>query len=503
LSTLDAEDNAQQYVIEWESLPESSNRSNSLGAMLKTIQIAAAGQNQAHKSTPTATPSRVPTASPTPTVTSTPSPTPDGSSFYVSPTGNDSNAGTANAPWRTIQRAANSLVPGQQAIVSSGIYPERVNISNSGTAADSIVLQAAPGADVQMLGFNVSGSYWTLAGFDVSTQANGSSGYGVYLTGSASNDLLQGNYIHELCHEGIYMDPSVSYITAIGNRIWRAEMAGINIDGLFDSIQGNEIWDTQQQPRKLGGIYKGCSTPSGSDADGMRFFGQHHDIRSNYLHDISFGTTANPNPHVDCFQTWGSTTRTVDDILIERNWCRWPSASNSTDNEVSMIEGLDGPVGLVTYQNNVFANMRQGVNVGSNVAGLIFWNNTWDHILQEAVIFEDARSPTDQIVNNIFYDVGQGQDAYACIPSGFPTISANDFIMRSGPTGTYCGGAPYFSLDPIFQNSGDSTGVGADYHLQSASPIKDLGATIGNVTNDYDGTPRPTGPGYSIGAFEE
>src|ERR1035441_2260638 len=32
--------------------------------------------------------------------------------YYVSPAGNDSNAGTQSSPWRTIQAGANNAVPG-------------------------------------------------------------------------------------------------------------------------------------------------------------------------------------------------------------------------------------------------------------------------------------------------------------------------------------------------------------------------------------------------------
>jgi hypothetical protein len=463
--------------------------------------------------TETATPSATPTASPmptvaatptlTPTLTPSPTPTPAGSIYYVSPTGNDSNAGSTEAPWRTIQHAANLLLPGQQAIIASGTYPERVTLSSSGTSDLPIVLRVASGAEVRVLGFVVSGSYWTINGFDISTQTNGTDGYGIYLTGNASYDIAQGNYVHELCREGIYMDPWVSHIAVTGNRIWGAEMSGITIDGIFDTVENNEIWDTQQAPRKLGGIYKGCVTPSGSDADAIRFFGQHHEIRSNYLHDIRSGTVANPNPHTDCFQTWGSNVRSVDDILIDRNWCRWPAASNSIDNEASMIEGVDGAVGCIMYQNNVFSDMRQGINVGTGVSATMVRNNTWDHILQEAVIFTDTRSQTDEIVNNIFYDVGQGGDSYACIPAGSPVIAANDFVMRNGSPGSYCSSAPYISVDPMFQYSGDSSGLGADYHLQSISPLSDNGVTLSDIPSDYDGTARPLGAGYSIGAFEK
>ncbi|HTY53979.1 MAG TPA: Ig-like domain-containing protein, partial [Candidatus Binataceae bacterium] len=276
--------------------------------------------------TATATSTRTPTPTPTtpppsPTATTTAS----GTVFYVAPNGSDSNNGSSGSPWLTIQHAANSLKPGQTAIVEAGTYDERVTITSSGTSSEPIALEVASSADVQMLGFNLSASYWVLNGFDVSTQTNGNNGIGIYISNSASYDTIENNYIHELCHEGIVMDPTVSYISVLNNRIWRAEMAGAQVDGLNNLIQGNEVWDTQQEPVIAGGIYSACVTPNGADADAFRFFGQNHVFRSNYMHDIYYATTVNPDPHTDCFQTWGEAGESTNNILIDRNWCVWPT----------------------------------------------------------------------------------------------------------------------------------------------------------------------------------
>jgi hypothetical protein len=43
---------------------------------------------------------------------------------------------------------------------------------------------------------------------------------------------------------------------------------------------------------------------------------------------------------------------------------------------------------------------------------------------------------------------------------------------------------------------------GADFHLQATSPAIDKGSSIDAPVDDYDGTPRPQGTGYDIGAYE-
>ena len=435
-----------------------------------------------------------------------PTPTParklTGTTFYVAPAGSDSAAGTSAAPWRTIQKAANTLQAGQTAIVAAGDYGERVSITHSGTRADPITLRSANQADVRLLGFDLTGSNWVLGGFDISTQTNGREGYGIRVSGSAAYDTIQNNYLHELCHEGIFMEPGVSHISVLNNRIWRAEMAGAQVDGTNDLIQGNEVWGTQQKPVLAGGIYSRCVTPNGADADAFRFFGQHNVFRSNNLHDIYTALPTNPNPHTDCFQTWGSTVMKVDDILIERNTCRWPVASTTVDASTAMIEGIDGPVGTVTFQNNVLSNMRQGIVVGSKVGALKIYNNTWDHIVEQGLIFNDFRSSANEIINNIFYDVGAGGDSYASVPSGNPIFEANDFYMPGGATvGSYPSVEPFISVAPMFVNYGDSTGAGADFHLQPDSPLKGAGVTLPQVTNDFYGNTRGT-TAYSVGAAQ-
>ena len=450
-------------------------------------------------STPTGT--SKPTATPTPTPTSTPTPG-SGTTFFVSPSGSDSASGSSSTPWRTIQKAADTLNAGQTAIVAAGNYGERVSISRSGTQASPINLQVASGATAQLLGFDITGTGWIVSGFDISTQTNGGQGYGIHVSGSASYVTIQNNYIHELCHEGVFMESGVSHIQVLNNRFWKAEMSAVQADGMYDLIQGNEVWGTQQYAMDAGGIYAGCTIAGGADADAFRFFGQHNVFRSNYAHDIYTDSGTNPNPHTDCFQTWGSTAMQVDDILIERNTCRWPLASTAVDAETAMIEGVDGQIGTVTFQNNELSNMRQGILIGHNVAALHAYNNTWDHVLDEAIIFFDFRSPADEIINNIFYDVGSGGDAYAAVPSGAPVFQANDFYMPLGASvGTYPSVEPFMSVAPGFVNYGDATGAGADFHLASGSGLLGAGIVLPQVTNDFYGNSRPA-IGYSIGAAQ-
>ena len=60
-------------------------------------------------------------------------------SFYVATTGNDSNAGTQTAPWRTIQHAADTARAGCTVYVHRGVYEELVTLKASGNSSEGFI----------------------------------------------------------------------------------------------------------------------------------------------------------------------------------------------------------------------------------------------------------------------------------------------------------------------------------------------------------------------------
>lgn len=59
--------------------------------------------------------------------------------YYVATTGSDSNNGSAEAPFRTIQKAANMAKAGDAVLIREGTYKEKVKPANSGNATDGYI----------------------------------------------------------------------------------------------------------------------------------------------------------------------------------------------------------------------------------------------------------------------------------------------------------------------------------------------------------------------------
>src|SRR6266480_2196114 len=132
--------------------------------------------------------------------------------YYVdAAAGNDANQGTSAQPFRTLQKAANVVSPGDGVLVNDGIYTGGstvLGISRSGTAANWIVFRAAHrwGAiidgqnNASTAGVSVSGNYVAVEGFEIrGLSRSGMDAYNGNELNAASHDVrFARNHIHDI-----------------------------------------------------------------------------------------------------------------------------------------------------------------------------------------------------------------------------------------------------------------------------------------------------------------
>jgi pectate disaccharide-lyase len=132
----------------------------------------------------------------------TPAPSSFGDTLYVATTGADSNTGSKEAPFRTIQHAANLARPGMSVHVAAGTYRENVTTKVHGapTARIRFVSDTKWGARIVGSGtesvWNNQADYIDIVGFDIS----GTGRIGVL--NLASHTLIQGNHVHDMSVSG-------------------------------------------------------------------------------------------------------------------------------------------------------------------------------------------------------------------------------------------------------------------------------------------------------------
>jgi Right handed beta helix region len=178
--------------------------------------------------------------------------------YYVAPGGNDAAPGTLVQPWRTVQKAADSLAPGDRVLVRAGTYDERVTVNVSGSAAGGyITFENYPGetpiitSSEQPPIFTDNGlfflpdcSYVVVEGFELASyKATGNANNqkrvpaGIFIRGASSNIEIRDCKIHDIWND--FRDGNAFGIAVYGDTT--TPIDGIIIDGceIYDCRLGN------------------------------------------------------------------------------------------------------------------------------------------------------------------------------------------------------------------------------------------------------------------------
>jgi parallel beta-helix repeat protein len=161
-------------------------------------------------------------------------------------------------------------------------------------------------------------------------------------------------------------------------------------------------------------------------------------------------------------------------------------------------------------RNSVFYNIRPAIPNGTYPGVGILLSSGSNNMAYNNIIYNSGQglqegfgSTNSRILQNTIFNVNfLGIDIRA---SSSSAIVRNNIFYQAGAGAVQNGGASGLTLsnnlttDPLFANSG-----AADFHLRAGSPAIDTGANLSTlgILSDLEGTPRPQGSGYDIGAFE-
>jgi parallel beta-helix repeat protein len=155
-----------------------------------------------------------------------------GPTYYVSTSGSDTNPGTATAPWRTIQKAFDTLRIGEIALVHGGVYNENLVFRHSGLPNNPITVRNYPGEQPVVrpaltspsypLRLTTGAAYFRFQGFVVE-DAVGASIQNVYGAGSnpGAHDYEISNCDIRDAHNstGVFIDNTNYHVYLLGNRV--------------------------------------------------------------------------------------------------------------------------------------------------------------------------------------------------------------------------------------------------------------------------------------------
>jgi parallel beta-helix repeat protein len=430
---------------------------------------------------------------------------PSGAAYYVAPNGSDSNPGTESLPWRTVQKAADSLVAGETVFIRAGTYEEQVIPQNSGSAGNTITYTAYPGETVTIDGKNVALPAYESGLFTVE-DTNYIKISGLRMINAGPNDN----------NAGIYVD-NAHHIIIENNQTFNTTSSGIGVwNGSNIIIDGNEVElacnDGEQEDITVAGtdtfeiknnhVHSGGPGTLGGEGIVAKDGARNGRIFKNHVHDIIHGERT-------CLylDAWDKETF---NIKVYQNVLHNCGAG------ITLASENGGTLRDVKIYNNiVYDNISNGLEIGNwgvpgvaarPIENIIFINNTvynngsgtWG-----GGFFNENPDVKNVVVrNNIFSQNSVFQIANETTTTGL-TIDHNLIHDYTGEFEYEIRGNDYIEGDPKFANP--SAG---DFNLQVTSPAIDSGSPIDAPGDDYGGTLRPQDgdddgtAAYDIGAYE-
>ncbi|WP_177230255.1 right-handed parallel beta-helix repeat-containing protein [Chitinophaga sp. CF118] len=473
--------------------------------------------------------------------------------YYVSPAGNDANAGTLKAPLRGINTALGKAIAGDTVIVRKGIYYEKVAFPKSGRLDKVITLKAYTGEIpvIDGTGLSITGkealvtissvSYITFEGFDVCNYKSSTpwaNVNGIWANGSSSNLIIRNNRIYNIEHNVAPADGrsghgieiignttiAMKNILVEGNEIHDCNTGyseNLTINGYVDgfTIRGNKIYNAENIGIDAAGGYAANTTPAFNYArNGL--------ITGNELYNIDMSTGP-----LGGHGAIGIYVDGARNIIIEKN------NVHEVDRGIGIVSENDAfPTNDCIVRNNFVSNSwRAGIYMGGylnytsgGTSNCYVVNNTLYYNNKELGAFGEIEGEirlTEQcfnnvIKNNIIYarPVDVFVHKYTSTGSGnvidnnlYFTTGTPQWIWNStnGPaitdfsawkTTSVNDASSVYGIDPLLVSS-----TLPDLHIQSTSPANNTGVVISadvNGQTDIDGRPRIINNKISKGAHQ-
>ncbi|MEK3884251.1 choice-of-anchor Q domain-containing protein [Paenibacillus sp. PL2-23] len=470
-----------------------------------------------------------------------------GAVYYVSVTGDDSNPGTLQAPWRTIQKAANTLNGGDTVFVRGGTYEEFVSITSSGSKPEGyITFQAYPGEKPVIDGSNLvissgknslihirKANYIIIDGFELrSLKSYSSSQYpaGIRVQAGGSNIHILNNNVHHIQNlsadgnaHGIHIyGDTLLPLTAIqisGNEVHHLTLGSsesITVSGNVDgfSIERNIVHDNNNIGIDVAGHYGACSAPcvdqarNGVIADNLVF-----NIDSSINPAYGEGSNSAGGIYAD-----GATNVQIErnhvynsDFGIEiasENKSKMTSEITVANNFVHHNDGAGIIMGGSNASNggasnNIIANNTLVLNdrLNQGFGEISIQENVVNNTISNNILFGRSAKPllvkwnTSGSGNTIDYNLYFQQGGQSGNPWRWNGVAYTEWTVYQKATGF---DAHSVFADPLFTNLANNLVT-----LTEKSPAIDgANGAVGAGRLDYYGVLRPYGGALDIGAAE-
>ena len=405
----------------------------------------------------------------------------DATTYYVSPAGSDSKAGTAAAPWLTLQHAGDVVVAGDVVIVLSGTY-QGFRPRHSGTAQAPIQFLAQPGVAVTSPGPSNSNSdniwvrdvdYIVIDGFESRNAPRA----GIAVQGEPDANATGVVVRHCFCHNngrwGIFTGFARDLTIENNETSFSAAEHGIYVSNSGDRplVRRNHVHDNNASGIQLNADpAEQGPDPNDPQGDGII---DNAVVEANVIHDNGVAGGAAINLASVRFST-------IRNNLLYNNHASgiagWDDGDGnqygSHDNHLignTIVQANDGRFAISLKDGSIRNSIEDNVLIHPGARGSL----EVDASSQPGLL-----SDFNLVVNRFSDDVN------FLTLSQWRTLGFDPHSIVS-------------TVSAVFVNP-----AGNDYHPSYNSPVLNAGVALTDLASDIDGRPRPLGTGFDIGVYE-
>ena len=285
--------------------------------------------------------------------------------FYVGPNGSDANDGSADAPFKSIQKAIDLAQPGDIVSLASGIYMQDVLSRRAGTVTAPITISGPSDAIVKGGGrariFEINHDFITLEGFTVDGLAgnsNSADGYRdklLYVLGKTPYDGVEGLRVLRMAFRNAGGECLRLRYFAQRNEIANSIFQGCGVHDFRFGAGGTngEAVYIGTAPEQLGDGKNPTIDPDQSSA--------------NWVHDNTFDTQGN-----ECVDIKEASSAN----LVERNTC-----TGQRDPESGGFDARGS--GNIFRLNQSYGNAGAGVRLGGDSTTDGTGNDVYDNAIYD------------------------------------------------------------------------------------------------------------------------
>ena len=404
----------------------------------------------------------------------------------------DANPGTQNLPWLTINKSAQTMLPGDMTYIRQGTYNEHVVTARSGTSTEGYIVFAAypgenpilDGTGITVVGnlFIIDKSYVKLKGLEIRNFP-------------AGNALWIDNCDHVEVSDCVVHDVEFGIGVAGGthdfcfNRVevYNFDYYGFDVSPTDGDCYQGAFSDCIAHSCRRNVNEDGFAIGHGTQHDFVFTRCEAHHVPDGFVfssNDVTADRCTAHNADIG-FKIWGDNINLTNCLsyqnLTSNMELDWDEIPGTTTLRNCTFINTQGDNNVAVENSSDSLHMYNCILAGGDNLGLVFYQRDAGNYRGDYNLFHIASDA--RMISVGYEDEFSLSDIESGSWTAYSSQDSHSVVVHE--------------ISEIFVDPANF-----DFHLLSTSSAVDTGNNAGAPNEDFEGDPRPQGGGYDIGADE-